>query len=61
MREQGRAAREYRGAEGEHIAETGVGGGAKRRHLSQRTVTCWLRFGDVIYIYILSAFGSDGI
>ena len=50
MREQGRASREHRGAKGEHIDETGVSGGAKRRHLSQRSVTCWHRFGDVIYI-----------
>ena len=50
-REQGRAAREHGGAEGEHIDETGVSGGAKRRHLSQRPVTCWLRFGETIYIY----------
>ena len=34
MREHGRAAREHRGVEGEYIAETGVSGGAKRRHLS---------------------------
>lgn len=51
-REQGRAAREHGGAEGEHIDETGVSGGAKRRHLSQPSITCWLGFGDTIYIYI---------
>ena len=47
-----RAIREYERAEGEHINETGVSGGAKRRHLSQQAVTCWLRFGEIIYIYI---------
>jgi len=52
MREQGRAAREHGGAEGEQMDETVVSGGAKQRHLSQRTVTCWLQFGDTIYIYI---------
>ena len=52
MREQGRAAREHGGAEGEHIDETGVSGGAKRRLLSQRPITCWPGFGDAIYIYI---------
>ena len=52
MREQRRASREHEGVKGEHIDETGVSGGAKRRYLSQRTVTCWLRFGDAIYIYI---------
>ena len=50
IREQGKAAREHRGTEGEYINETGVSGGAKRRHLSQRLVTCWPRFGDAIYI-----------
>ena len=40
--------REHGGAEGEHIDETGVSGGAKRRGLSQRLVTCWHRFGDTI-------------
>ena len=52
LREQGRAAREHWRAEGEHIDEMGVSGGAKRRHLSQRAVTCWLGFGDIIYIYV---------
>jgi len=49
--EHGGAAREHRGAEREHIDEIGVSGGAKRRHLSQRAVTCWPGFGDTIYIY----------
>lgn len=52
MREQRRAAKEHGGVEGGHINETGVSGGAKRRHQSQRAITCWLRFGDAIYIYI---------
>ena len=34
--------------EGEHIDEIGVSGGAKRRHLSQPSVTCWPGFGEVI-------------
>ena len=46
--------REQEGAKGEHIDETGVSGGAKRRHLSQRTVTYWLGFGDAIYIPAVS-------
>ena len=52
MREQGRASREHGGAEGEHIDEIVDSGGAKRRGLSQQVVTCWLQFGDAIYIYI---------
>ena len=36
----------------EHIDKTGVGGGAKRRDLSQRRVTCCPKFGAYIYIYI---------
>jgi len=48
MREQGRAAREHGGAEGEQMDETVFSGGAKRRHLSQRAVTCWPGFGDTI-------------
>ena len=52
IRKQRRAAREHKRAEGEHIDKTVVSGGAKRRHLSQRTVTCWPGFGDTIYIYI---------
>ena len=39
MREQGRAVREHAGAEGEHIDEMVVSGGAKRRHLSQQRIT----------------------
>lgn len=39
-REQGGASREQEGVEREHINETSVSGGAKRRGLSQRTVTC---------------------
>ena len=46
------AAREHGRAEGEHIDETVVSGGAKRRHLSQLAVTCWPGFGETIYIYI---------
>lgn len=54
MREQGRAAREHGGAEGEHIDEMIDNGGAKRRHLSQQRVTCWLAWvrGHYIYVYI---------
>ena len=50
MREQGRAARAHGGAEGEQIDETVFSGGATRRGLSQRTVSCWHGFGDAIYI-----------
>ena len=50
MREQGRAGGEYRGVEGEHINEMGVSAGAKRRHLSQRLVTCWPGFEETLYI-----------
>ncbi len=42
---------EHRRVEGEHINETGVSGGAKRRYLSQQSVTCWPGFGETIYIY----------
>ncbi len=38
--EHGGAASEHEGADGEHVDETGVSGGAKGRDLSQRTVTC---------------------
>ena len=51
-REQERATREHGRAMREHIDETGLSGGAKRRHLSQQTVTCWPGFGETIYIYI---------
>jgi len=43
---------EHGRAEEEHINETGVSEGAKRRGLSQRWVTCWLQFGEFIYICI---------
>ena len=56
MREQGRAAREHGEAEGEHIDETVVSGRAKRRHLSQRPITCWPGFGDTIHIYVFCSF-----
>jgi hypothetical protein len=57
-----RATSEHEGAEGElegatreHIDETDVSGGAKRRGLSQRTVTCCVQFGDTLYIYKLTS------
>ncbi len=34
--------------------ETVVSGGAKRRHLSQRLVTCWPQLGYILYIGIYS-------
>jgi hypothetical protein len=52
MGEYGRAEGEHKGVEREHIDEMGFSGGAKRRHLSQPAVTCWLRFGDTIYNYM---------
>ena len=42
--------REHGGAEGEHIDETVVSGGAKRRHLSQRPNIC----SRESFIYIFS-------
>lgn len=45
------ASREHRGSMGEHIDETGVSRGAKRRGLSQQTVTCCPKFAEYIYIY----------
>jgi len=39
-REHGGAIREQRGAEGEHTDETGLSGGVKGRHLSQRPIMC---------------------
>ncbi len=60
MREQGRAAREHGGAEGEQMDETVFSGGAKRRHLSQRAVTCWPGFGDTIYIYFVGGCVDGG-
>lgn len=45
------ASREHGRAEGEHIDETGVSRGAKRRGLSQQTVTCCPKFPEYIYIY----------
>ena len=58
MRELRRAAREHGGAEGEHIDETVISGGAKRRHLSQPTVTCWPGFGETVYIYTIPLYDS---
>jgi len=55
-REYGRAEGEHGRAEGEHINETGVSAGAKRRHLSQQSVTCWPGFGETIYIYSILEF-----
>ena len=49
-REDGRAAREQRGAVGEPVDETVVSAGAKRRRLSQRGVTGWPGFGESMYI-----------
>ena len=40
------------GASRKHVEETGLSEGAKRRHLSQRLVTCWPGFEEVINIYI---------
>jgi hypothetical protein len=51
--------REHERAEGEHIDETGVSGGAKRRGLSQQAVTCWPGFGETIYIYIYTTVFGD--
>ena len=51
QREHGRAQREHEGAGREHVDETGLSGGAKRRGLSQRPVTCWPGFGDATYKY----------
>lgn len=45
-REHGGAAREQERAPREHIAETGISGGAKRRGLSHPAVTCWPGFGE---------------
>ena len=44
--------REYRGVTREHIDEMGFSGGAERRGLSQREITCWPQFGETICIYI---------
>lgn len=60
-REHGRALGEHKGAsrehgraDGEHIDETGVSRGAKRRGLSQQTITCYSKFGEYIFcMYIL--------
>jgi len=49
-REQGGAEGKYGGAEGEHIDEIGFSEGAKRRPFSQPAVTCYIRFGEFIYI-----------
>ncbi len=49
--EYGRAIKEHKGVWKEHIEETGVSGGAKRRGLYQWPVTCWPQIGDIIYIY----------
>lgn len=58
-REHGRALGEHQGAsrehgraEGEHIDKTGVSRGAKRRGLSQQTVTCCPQSGVYMYINI---------
>ena len=45
-----RAQREHKGATSEYIDETGFSGGAQRRDLSQRSVTCYTGFGEDIYI-----------
>ena len=64
-----RAQREQRGADGEHegehegatrehIDETGVSGGAKRRDLNQQSVTCCPQVGAYTYNYIFAQIGG---
>jgi len=44
--------REHEGAQREQMDEAGRSGGAKRRGLSQQTVTCCPGFGEVIVVVV---------